>query len=67
MKTTVKYKTVKTVDEWATVKAMGDYEADFRNGELWYFGGEYWYLSPLELSPEVLKEVNEYNEGPITL
>lgn len=59
----MKYKTVKTAEQWATVKAMGDYEQDFRNGELWYYGGDMWYLSHLELSPEELREIVEFEKG----
>lgn len=63
----MKYKTATTLEQWTTVKAMGDYEYDFKNGELWYFGGEYWYLSHLELSPQVLQEVVEFYSGVITI
>lgn len=59
----MKYKTVKTAEQQATVKAMGDYEQDFRNGELWYYGGDMWYLSHLELSPEELREIVEFEKG----
>ena len=26
----MKYKTVKTAEQWATIKAMGDYEQDYK-------------------------------------
>lgn len=55
----MKYKTVKTFENWTKIKAMGTYEQDYRNGELWEFNGELWYLSHLELSPKVLQEVVE--------
>lgn len=55
-----KYKTVKTLEMWAKIHAMGTYEEDFKNGELWSFNGELYYLSHLSLSPEQLQEVNEY-------
>lgn len=49
------YKTVKTAEQWMKIEAMGTYEDDFRNGELWDFNGELYYLSHLELSIEELR------------
>lgn len=59
----MRYNTVKTTEMWAKIQAMGEFERDFRNGELWYFNGEYWYLSHLELPPEELREVTEFYSG----
>lgn len=42
-------KIVKTCEQWLTVKSMGTYEEDYKNGELWSFNGEMYYLSHLEL------------------
>lgn len=63
----MKYTTVKTADMWSKVQSMGNYEFDYRNGELWRFNGELYYLSHLELSPKELREVVELNEGPVTI
>lgn len=63
----MKYKTVKTLEMWEKVQSMGTYEDDFKNGELWEFNGEYWYLSHLELPTQVLREVVELNKGVITI
>lgn len=63
----MKYKTVKTAEQWATIKAMGDYEQDYKNGELWYYNGDMWYLSHLELSPEELREIVEFEKGSETI
>lgn len=63
----MRYNTVKTAEMWAKIQAMGGYERDFRNGEIWSFNGEYWYLSHLELSPEALREVVEFNSGAIAI
>lgn len=46
---------------------MGTYEQDYKNGELWKFNGELWYLSHLELSPKVLREVIEFNRNVETI
>lgn len=54
-----KYFTVRTAEQWATIQAMGTYEQDFKNGELWEFNGYMWYLSHLELPPEELAELVE--------
>lgn len=59
----MKYNIVKTAEEWAKIQAIGDYEDDFRNGELWNFNGKIWYLSHLELSPEELQELVEFQKG----
>lgn len=58
----MKYKTVKTFADWTKIQSMGTYEQDYRNGELWEFNGELCYLSHLELSPEVLREVMEFSK-----
>lgn len=60
----MKYKVVKIFEEWAKVQAMGTYEQDFKNGELWYFNENMWYLSHLELPMQELKKVVEYYKNP---
>lgn len=63
----MRYKTVKTAETWAKIQSMGDYDSDYKNGELWWFNGELYYLSHLELSPETLKEIVAFNEGPVRI
>lgn len=63
----MKYKIVKTFDDWTKIQSMGTYEQDYKNGELWEFNGKLWYLSRLELSPEVLQEVVEFSKGIETI
>lgn len=63
----MKYRTARTVEDWARVQAMGTYERKFKNGELWEFNGELWYLSHLELSAQVLRDVVELNSGVSTI
>lgn len=63
----MKYKIVKTFDDWTKIQSMGTYEQDYKNGELWEFNGKLWYLSHLELSPEVLQEVVEFSKGIETI
>ena len=58
------YNIVTDPDEWATIEAMGDFEKKFKNGELWTFNGELYYLSHLELSTEALMELAEFQKGP---
>lgn len=58
----MKYKTVKTFADWTKIQSIGTYEQDYKNGELWEFNGELYYLSHLELSPEVLREVMEFSK-----
>lgn len=58
------YRIATTLDTWSKIQAMGTYECDFRNGEIWSFNGELWYLSHLELSPDVLREVVEFYGSP---
>lgn len=50
-------RTAKIAEEWFTVVSMGTYEADYKNGELWTFNGELWYLSHLELGFKELSTV----------
>lgn len=57
----MKHRTARTVEDWAKIQAMGTYECKFKNGELWSFNGEIWYLSHLELSPQVMREIVEFN------
>lgn len=60
-------KTAKTLAEWARVQALGTYEDQIKNGELWSFGGDYWYLSHLELDTRTLREVADfYGNGEAT-
>lgn len=63
----MEYKVVKTADIWIKIQSMGDYESNYKNGELWWFNGKLYYLSHSELSPETLKEVTMFNEGPISI
>lgn len=57
-----KYKIVKTLEEWAKIEAYGNWESHFRNGELYSFNNEFYYLSHLELDPDVLHELIKYHE-----
>lgn len=56
----MKYKTVTTFEMWVDIKAMGTYEMDFKNGELWSFNGGLWYLSHLELPAKELRDVIDF-------
>lgn len=60
----MKYKIIKTFEDWAKIQAIGTYEQDFKNGELWYFNGDMWYLSHLKLPMQELKKVVEYYKNP---
>lgn len=62
-----KYTTVTTAEMWAKVQAMGTYEQDYRNGELWSFDGKLYYLSHLSLNPNELREVVAFHSGPKTI
>ena len=62
-----KYITVKTVEMWAKVQAMGDFEKKYKNGELWTFNGNLYYLSHLELTPKEMQEAREYYKGAETI
>lgn len=46
---------------------MGTYEQDYKNGELWHYNGNMWYLSHLELSPKELHELVEFKKGVETI
>lgn len=59
--------TVTTAEMWAKVQAMGTYEQDYKNGELWSFDGKLYYLSHLSLSPRELREVLASGSGPETI
>lgn len=63
----LRFKVVKDPDLWATIQSMGNFEDNYKNGEIWYFNGELYYLSHLELSPEALQEIVSMNEGPINI
>lgn len=54
-----KLKNIKTADEALTIQAYGDFEREYRNGEIWTFNGNEYYFSHLDLSPEELKEYND--------
>lgn len=58
------YNIVTDPDEWAKIQAMGDFEQELKNGELWSFNGELYYLSHLELNTEALIELAEFQKGP---
>lgn len=58
------YNIVTSPDEWAKIQAMGDFERQFKNGELWSFDSKLYYLSHLELSTEALTELAEIQKGP---
>lgn len=58
------YNIVTNPDEWAKIQAMGNFEQDLKNGELWTFNGELYYLSHMELSTEALMELAEFQKGP---
>lgn len=61
------YNIVTNPDEWAKIQAMGNFEQELKNGELWTFNGELYYLSHLELSAEALVEIAEFQKGPETI
>lgn len=63
----MKYKTVKSAEQWARIEAMGTYEQNFKNGELWEFNNEMFYLSHLELPTKELAELVEYRNQPLTI
>lgn len=52
-------KIAKTAEEWFLIESMGTYEQDYKNGSIWSFNGENWYLSHLELNQFELKKVND--------
>lgn len=56
-------KTVKTAEEFIKIKAMGTYEDDYKNGEIWTWNGNTYYLSHLELDPKELRELVEAYEA----
>lgn len=56
-------KTVTTLEEWAKVQALGSYEDDYKNGELWEFNGELYYLSHLSLKPQELHRVVDFYQA----
>ncbi len=64
---TSKYTTVKTAEMWAKVQSMGTYEQDYKNGELWSFNGELYYLSNLSLDTAEMREVTAYFNGLETI
>lgn len=51
-------KTVKTAEEFINIQAMGTWEDDYKNGELWSFNGKFYYLSHLELDTNELQILN---------
>ena len=63
----MKYKTVTTAEMWTKIKAMGTYEEDYKNGELWSFNGKLYYLSHLSLDPQELRESRACYSGPETI
>lgn len=63
----LKYKTVKDVETFTKIETMGNFEEDFKNGELWQFNGEMYYLSQSELPSNELKELKNFYRGPETI
>ncbi len=63
----MKYKTVKSAEQWTKIEAMGTYEQNFKNGELWEFNNEMFYLSHLELPVKELAELVKYRNQPLTI
>ncbi len=59
--------TVTTADMWVKIQAMGTYEQDYKNGELWSFNGKLYYLSHLSLNPDELREVVAFSGGLETI
>lgn len=57
------YITVKDVDTWATIEAMGDFEDSLGDGELWWFNQRLYYLSALELPINHLLDLAEFQGG----
>lgn len=55
-------KTVKTAEEFINIHAMGTYEDDYKNGEIWTWNGNTYYLSHLELDQKELRELVEAYE-----
>lgn len=47
-------KIARTAQKWADIEALGTWERDCKNGSVWSFNGEEWYLSHLELPPQEL-------------
>ena len=58
-----KYKMATTLEEWTKIQSLGTYEDKFKNGEIWSFNGELWYLSHLELPFNVLAEVVDFYDN----
>lgn len=59
----IKYKIAITLEEWTKIQSLGTYEDKFKNGEVWNFNGEFWYLSHLELPFNVLVEVVDFYDN----
>lgn len=55
-------KIVKTAQKWVTIEALGTLEREYKNGNVWTFNGEEWYLSHLELPPQELAILVEFCE-----
>lgn len=49
-----------TAQKWADIESLGTWERDYKNGSVWSFNGEEWYLSHLELPPQELAILVEY-------
>lgn len=59
-----KIETVRTFELWTTIVDLGTFEDDYKNGELWSFNGKLYYLSHMELKPEVLRELLDFYKEP---
>ena len=55
----VNIETVRTAEEFIKIQSMGTYEDDYKNGEIWTWNGNTYYLSPLELDMGELQIVND--------
>ena len=56
----MKYNIVKSAETWAKIQALGTYEQPFKNGEMWSFNNQLWYLSHIELPISELHEITEF-------
>lgn len=48
-------KIAKTAQQWIDIEALGTWERDYKNGSIWTFNGDEWYLTHLELPPRELQ------------
>lgn len=55
--------TVKDAETWTKVQALGTFERNYKNGELWYFNRKFYYLSHLNLELDELCELLFFESG----